>query len=194
MRNCNAIGFGPMQCGRNQRAGCPNHLELAERGCPSRSTFDNYHNPGIGCAHLAILAAAGGTPALRSIWATRPGHSHGSGGHPWLPYRPASSRMAPCKRGHGVVSVFWPGRQGCRRIRQAGCCRYRSVAMSRWLGVAILTSGKIPPPFCTSPRSTLRANKPSLGRWFRRFPSHKPVRSACRDTARARDTDSRFPA
>jgi len=54
------------------RACCPNHLELAERGCPSRSTFDNYNNPGIGCAHLAILAAAGGTPALRSIWATRP--------------------------------------------------------------------------------------------------------------------------
>jgi hypothetical protein len=27
---------------------------------------------GISCARLATFAAAGGTPALRSIWATRP--------------------------------------------------------------------------------------------------------------------------
>jgi hypothetical protein len=47
-------------------------LEPAERGCPSRSTFDNPKTRGISCAHLAILPAAGGTPALRSIWATRP--------------------------------------------------------------------------------------------------------------------------
>src|ERR1035437_2134462 len=47
-------------------------LKTAERGCLSRSTFDNPKNRGISCAHLAIRAAAGGTPALRSIWATRP--------------------------------------------------------------------------------------------------------------------------
>jgi hypothetical protein len=47
-------------------------LETAERGCLSRSTFDNPKTRGISCAHMAILAAAGGTPALRSIWATRP--------------------------------------------------------------------------------------------------------------------------
>jgi len=47
-------------------------LETAERGCLSRNTFDNPKTRGISCAHLAIRAAAGGTPALRSIWATRP--------------------------------------------------------------------------------------------------------------------------
>jgi hypothetical protein len=47
-------------------------LETAERGCLSRSTFDNPKTRGISCTHLAILVAAGGTPALRSIWATRP--------------------------------------------------------------------------------------------------------------------------
>jgi hypothetical protein len=47
-------------------------LETAERGCLSRSTFDNPKTRGISCAHLAIRAAAGGTPALRSIWAKRP--------------------------------------------------------------------------------------------------------------------------
>ena len=48
------------------------------------------------------------------------GHYHGSGGHLWLPYRPASSRVAPCKRGHGVVSVLWPGRQGCLPLQTGG--------------------------------------------------------------------------
>src|ERR1017187_10428250 len=47
-------------------------LETAERGCLSRSTFDNPKTRGISCAHLAILAVAGGTPTLRSIWPTRP--------------------------------------------------------------------------------------------------------------------------
>jgi len=42
-----------------------------ERGCLSRSAFDNRKTRGNSCAHLAILAAAGGTPALRSILATR---------------------------------------------------------------------------------------------------------------------------
>ncbi len=34
-------------------------VDLAERGCPSRSTFDNPKIHGISRAHLAILAAAG---------------------------------------------------------------------------------------------------------------------------------------
>jgi hypothetical protein len=42
-------------------------LETAERGCPSRSTFDKPTARGISRAHSAIRAAAGGTPALRSI-------------------------------------------------------------------------------------------------------------------------------
>jgi hypothetical protein len=46
--------------------------EAAERGCLSRSTFDKPKTRGISYAHSAIRAAAGGTPALRSIWATRP--------------------------------------------------------------------------------------------------------------------------
>jgi len=47
-------------------------LEKAERGCLlaiyrslSRSTFQNPKTRGIAYAHLAIQAAAGGTPALR---------------------------------------------------------------------------------------------------------------------------------
>jgi hypothetical protein len=47
-------------------------LETAERGCLSRSTFDNPKTRGISCAHSAIQAAAGGTPALRStMWLLR---------------------------------------------------------------------------------------------------------------------------
>jgi hypothetical protein len=52
---------------------------MAERGCLlaiyrslSRSTFDNPKTCKISCAHSAIRAAADGTPALRSFWATRP--------------------------------------------------------------------------------------------------------------------------
>jgi pimeloyl-ACP methyl ester carboxylesterase len=43
-----------------------NHLP-PERGCPSRSTSGNPKACGISCAHPANQAAAGGTPALRSI-------------------------------------------------------------------------------------------------------------------------------
>jgi hypothetical protein len=58
------------------RHSCPQFaqiiLEPAERGCLSRSTFDSPKTLGISRVHLAILAAAGGTPALRSISATHP--------------------------------------------------------------------------------------------------------------------------
>ena len=50
--------------GRSLRACCPNGTE---RGCPSRSTFDNSKTRGILCAHLAIRAAAAGTAALRRL-------------------------------------------------------------------------------------------------------------------------------
>jgi hypothetical protein len=49
-------------------------LEMAERGCPSCGTFDKPKARGISCANSAIRTAAGGTPALRSNWATYPGH------------------------------------------------------------------------------------------------------------------------
>src|SRR5689334_18294551 len=42
--------------------------KLTERGCLSRSTFDRPKTCGISCFHSVILAAAGGTPAVRSIW------------------------------------------------------------------------------------------------------------------------------
>jgi hypothetical protein len=46
--------------------------ETAEHGWLNRSTFDNPKTRGISCILLAILAAAGWTPALRSVWAIRP--------------------------------------------------------------------------------------------------------------------------
>jgi hypothetical protein len=48
---------------------CANHF--GDGGARlSRSAFDNPKTRGILCVHLSILTAVGGTPALRSIWAT----------------------------------------------------------------------------------------------------------------------------
>ena len=77
----------------------------------------------------------------------------------------------------------------------------RPLPFVRWLQTAATTelyhppiSEKTPPPSGTSPRSILPANIILSARRLGRFPSHKPVRNVCRDTARARDTGSRSPA
>jgi len=68
------------------------------------------------CVYLAILAAAGETPALRSIWATRPRQPlpltfsrMSSGFHPWFRF---PTRM--CDEWTMMKPKVWPARLVCK--------------------------------------------------------------------------------
>src|ERR1035437_4368674 len=88
-------------------------LETAERGCLSRSTFDNPKTRGISCAHLAIRAAAGGTPGLRVEKQKRRGFLA-------LAVVPSSSGACVTRRNKGGIRTDTDA-GGWRRVPCAWC-------------------------------------------------------------------------
>jgi hypothetical protein len=88
-------------------------LEPAERGCLSRSTFDNPKTRGISCAHSVTQTAAGGTPALRSFWATR--------------FEAIAGQVGVFRAGMMHRLEIVPQPASCRRQRKAtGCEKWRA--------------------------------------------------------------------
>src|ERR1035441_4222120 len=74
------------------------------------------------CDYEAMPANGKLQTAIFSILCGASAHCHRDGSHPWLPYRPASSRVVWLwKQGHDMGCALVTGRPGSRRLRQAGC-------------------------------------------------------------------------